>query len=89
MLTESKLSQYSYQPFLKAVYQNKLSRDHLGQRAIDGDRYVICRNSQYVIKDISTDEEVAAIDIPQNSEGIDIEDRIVKMRSIAMGDSLS
>ena len=50
MKTESKFSENTYQPFLMAVYKNKLSKDHYGQRAIDGDNYIVCANSAYVIK---------------------------------------
>ena len=79
MTTEAKISEYSYQPFLKVVYKNKLSKDHLGQRAIDGENYVICQNSSYVIKNSENDEIVKEIKIAQNENGIDIEDRIEKI----------
>ena len=79
MTTEAKISEYSYQPFLKVVYKNKLSKDHLGQRAIDGENYVICQNSSYVIKNSENDEVVKEIKIAQNENGIDIEDRIEKI----------
>ena len=85
MTTESKISEYSYQPFLKVVYKNKLSKDHFGQRAIDGENYVICQNSSYVIKNSENDEVVKEIVIAQNEKGIDIEDRIVKISKIIIG----
>jgi hypothetical protein len=80
MSTESKVSENTYQPFLKAVYKNKLSKDHYGQRAIDGDNYIVCANSAYVVKSTATNEEVKRIDIAQNDEGIDTEDRIKKLQ---------
>lgn len=80
MSTESKLSENSYQPFLRAVYKNKLSKDHYGQRAIDGDNYVICTNSAYVVKNTATNVEVERITIAQNDKGIDTEDRILKLQ---------
>ena len=80
MSTESKLSENSYQPFLRAVYKNKLSKDHYGQRAIDGDNYVICTNSAYVVKNTATNVEVERIAIAQNDKGIDTEDRILKLQ---------
>ena len=82
MLTESKVSENTYQPFLKAVYKNKLSKDHYGERAIDGDNYIISTNSAYVVKNTITDEEVEKIEIAQNDRGIDTEDRIKKFQSI-------
>lgn len=80
MTTESKISENAYQPFLKAVYGNKLSKDHCGQRAIDGQNYVLCENSAYVVMSTATDEEIKRIAIAQNDTGIDTEDRIEKLR---------
>lgn len=82
MKTESKLSESSYQPFLRAVYKNKLSKDHYGQRALDGENYIICENSAYVVKNNSTDVEVERIIITQNNCGIDTEDRITKLQLV-------
>jgi hypothetical protein len=82
MKTESKISENTYQPFLKTVYKNKLSKDSYGQRAIDGDNYIVCLNSAYVVKSITTDEEVKRIAIEQNEKGIDMEDRIKKLQYI-------
>jgi len=80
MKTESKISENTYQPFLMTVYKNKLSKDSYGQRAIDGDNYIVCLNSAYVVKSIATDEEVERITISQNEKGIDTEDRIKKFQ---------
>jgi hypothetical protein len=82
MKTESKLSENSYQPFLKAVYKDKLSKDHYGQRAIDGENYILCENSAYVVINNTTNVEVERIYIAQNEKGIDTEDRIKKLQSI-------
>jgi len=82
MQTETKISEYTYQPFLKAVYKNKLSKDHYGQRAIDGDNYIVCENAAYVVKKTSTDEEVQRVSITQNEQGIDTEDRIKKLQLV-------
>ncbi len=82
MSTESKISENTYQPFLRAVYKNKLSKDHYGQRAIDGDNYILCENSAYVVKNTTTNVEVERVVIAQNNNGIDTEDRIKKLQSI-------
>lgn len=82
MTTESKISGNTYQPFLKAVYKNKMSKDHYGQRAIDSDCYVVCTNSAYVIFDNLTNTEVERIPIEQNENSIDAEDRIKKLQSL-------
>jgi hypothetical protein len=82
MSTESKISENTYQPFLKAVYKKKLSKDHYGQRAIDGDNYIVCANSAYVVKSTATNVEVERIAIAQKDNGIDTEDRIKKLQLI-------
>lgn len=80
MQTESKISENTYQPFLKAVYKKKLSKDHYGQRAIDGDNYIVCTNSAYSVKSTLTDAEFKSIAVAQNENGIDKEDRIEKLQ---------
>ncbi|HAW70320.1 MAG TPA: DUF262 domain-containing protein [Firmicutes bacterium] len=79
MLTESKISENTYQPFLKAVYNNRLSKDHYGQRAIDGSNFIVCENSAYVVMSTDTTMEVKRIAIAQDNNGIDAEDRIKKL----------
>lgn len=80
MQTESKISENTYQPFLKAVDDKKLSKDDYGQRIIDGDNYIVCENAAYVVKNTDTNDEVERIAIAQNDQGIDTEDRIKKLK---------
>ena len=82
MSTESKISENTYQPFLKAVYKNKLSKDHYGQRAIDGENYIVCANSVYIVNNTATNAEVERVYISQNDKSIDVEDRIKKLQSV-------
>lgn len=82
MKTETKISENTYQPFLKSVYEEKLSKDHSGQRAIDGDNYIVCMNSAYVVRNTDTDMEVERISIAQDENGIDKENRIKKLESM-------
>ena len=82
MLTETKWSENTYQPFLKAVDDKRISREHCGQRIIIGDKYIKCENAAYVIRLSATDEEVDRVSINQNESGIDTEDRILKLRSV-------
>lgn len=79
MQTKSQWSQNTYMPYLKAAAEEHLSRDDMGQRLVFGDKYIECTNDSYVVK---TNEAriVKTIVINQNEEGIDIEDRIVKLR---------
>lgn len=80
MSTETKISGNTYQPFLSEVYKNKLSKDHYGRRAIDGENYIVSTNSAFVVSNSTTDKVIEIITIPQNDEGIDTEDRIEKIQ---------
>ena len=79
--TERNLSQNSYQPFLKAVDTDHISKDDFGLRlTYDDGSYVICENSAFVTYKSETDEEISKIDICQDDEGTDLEDRIKKYK---------
>jgi hypothetical protein len=79
MVTRDKLSQNSYQPFLKEVDGARLNRDDLGRSLIYHENYLVrCENDKYVISKNNSDEIIHKIDIRQNDRNIDIEDRIIK-----------
>ena len=80
MVTQSKLSEYAYQPFLKVVDSDHLDKANTGQRLKYDDRYVYCEGSAFVIKD-EADNEVERIEIEQDENGVDIENRINKYLS--------
>ena len=82
MQTETKWSENTYQPFLKLVDDKRLSRDYCGQYIILENVYIECANDAYLIKDNETEEEVNRITILQNSDGVDIENRIEKLISV-------
>lgn len=84
MWQEQKMSENSYQPFLKAVNVGKLSRDDKGMRLLFGDFYVECENNSYVVKNSATDAEEDRLTINQRT-GVDTEDRIKKFKSWAEG----
>lgn len=79
--TKSKWSQNSYIPFLKAADDTHLSKDDLGQRIMHGDEYIICTENAYLRKKIENDDTIDTIEISQNIEGIDTEDRIIKLKN--------
>lgn len=82
MWTERNLSQNSYQPFLKAVDPDHISKDDFGLRlTYDDGTYVKCENTAFVKYNSETDVEISRIDICQDDEGIDTEDRIQKIYS--------
>lgn len=81
MQTSQQISQYSYQPFLHAVDSSEaLSKDNYGECIIRDDLYIVCDDSAYVVKKVEDQTEVERLDILQNENGVDIEDRIQKFK---------
>lgn len=80
--TESQRSENSYQPFLYAVAPENISRDDFGRVLIKDGQRIECGNSGYLFTDLETGEEVNRIDIKQDENGIDMEDRIVVLKKI-------
>lgn len=82
--TRSQWSPNTYMPFLKAVEgmvdNMRLDRDAFGQRLVCGDQYIVCRNSSYELKKIEDESVIETLEIQQNEEGIDTEDRIIKLK---------
>ena len=85
MSTEKKMSNNSYQPFLKEVeVRDNISREDLGMRLVFGDYYVECENDSYVVKNLDTDREEDRLAINQR-DGVDTEDRIQKFINRSKG----
>ena len=86
MMTETKWSENTYQPFLRAIDESRLSRDEMGQYLLCGDKYMEALNDGYSICDMAREEEEDAeiyrITVTQNEDGIDTENRIEKMMKI-------
>lgn len=77
--TQRQVSQNEFHPFLKAVDKNdNISRDKLGQYLVYKDTYLECYNDAYVVKDLRNNEGVRRLQINQDDNGIDTEDRIQK-----------
>jgi hypothetical protein len=77
--TQSQPSKNAYQPFLKVVDENdNISKDEFGQYLVFEDTYLECDNDAFVVRNINNDEEVRRLQINQNENGIDTEDRIQK-----------
>ena len=74
-----------YQPFLKEIDPGHISKDDYGWYLIYTDKgyYVSCENNAYVRYELDTEEPVVIekLEIEQNEDGIDIEDRILKYRN--------
>jgi len=80
LLTQRNWSENTYQPFLKTIDDAHLSREFKGQHIVLENVYISCVNDAYVAFRNDNDEEVCRIDISQNEDGIDTENRIEKFR---------
>lgn len=81
MQTKTQWSQNTYMPYLKEADDAHLSKDSLGQRLVYSDVYIVCENDSYVIHSLTDDSIVNTLAITQNEDGIDTEDRIVKLKA--------
>lgn len=81
MQTESRLSESSYAPALKAASDSHLSKKDYGDRLIFGDVYITCEKDSYLIRKNEDDSIVGSIKFKQNADGIDIEDRIIALKN--------
>ena len=79
--TKSQWSQNTYMPFLKAADSSHISKDDMGQRLVYGDKHIICTNSSYLLRENKGENIVNTINISQNKDGIDIEDRVVVLKN--------
>lgn len=78
--TESKWSENSYDPFLYEVNPNWISRDDLGEFLIVDDEYIECTNDAFIFRDLKSEIETKRLEIARNDEGVDVEDRVQKLR---------
>lgn len=83
MMTATKWSENTYQPFLRAIDESRLSRDECGQYLLCGDKYIEALNDGYSVCDMEKENEdnadIYRITIAQSVAGIDTENRIDKM----------
>lgn len=80
MQTKTQWSQNTYMPYLKEADDVHLSRDEMGQYLVYKDVYVVCENDSYGVYKNEDNELVDTVSISQNDEGIDTEDRIIKLK---------
>lgn len=81
MQTESRLSESSYAPALKAASDSHLSKKDYGDRLIFDNVYITYEKDSYLIRKNEDDSIVGAIEFKQNADGIDIEDRIIRLKN--------
>ena len=80
MQTRSQWSSNTYMPYLKEADDAHLSKDSMGQRLIYGDRHIICANDSYILRENETENILETINIKQNEDGVDMEDRIIVLK---------
>ncbi len=82
LFQKQQMSENSYNPFLKVVTDN-VSREHKGNRIYISEKlFLIETQTSYQLISIEEDEKVQqTFNIAQNGNGIDIENRIEKMKS--------
>ena len=82
MQTKSQWSSNTYMPILRAADESHLDRDAMGQRLICGDTRIVCENSAFEITNNTTGEKIETVHISQNENGIDTENRVMKLKAI-------
>ncbi len=80
MTTPLAVSEYAYQPFLKAI-KDSINKEDPEKCLVLGDKCVRVAKAAYVIYDVETNEEIDRLEIMQNEDGIDTENRIEKMKA--------
>lgn len=88
MQTKTQWSQNTYMPYLKEADEVHLSRDEMGQYLVYEDVYIACENNSYGVYKNDDDSLVETITISQNEEGIDTEDRIIKLKKYIASSNL-
>ena len=62
-----------------------ISKDDYGAYLIDGDTYIGVEQDAYVIYSMEDDREINRISILQNENGVDMENRIVRLQQYMEG----
>lgn len=80
LVTRSNFSENTYQPFLKEVCSDSLSREDYGQSLIVDNFLIQCTNDSFLVKNIHNNAVYNTIKINQNEDGFDTENRIEKLK---------
>ena len=76
--TRSNWSENSYLPYLKAADGKHIDRDDFGRSLDYGDCYIQCSGDSYIVRN-NADEMIDTLMI-QQTDGVDTEDRVIKLR---------
>lgn len=88
MQTKTQWSQNTYIPYLKEADSTHLSRDEFGQYLVYKDVYISCENDSYIVHKIDDGSLIDTISVSQNEQGIDTEDRIIKLKKYIVDHNL-
>ena len=88
MQTKTQWSQNTYMPYLKEADDAHLSRDEFGQYLVYKGVYIACENDSYGVYKIEDDSLIDTVIISQNEQGIDTEDRIIKLKKYIVKNNL-
>lgn len=88
MQTKTQWSQNTYMPYLKEADDAHLSRDEMGQYLVYEDVYIACENNSYGVYKNEDESLVDTVTISQNDDGIDTEDRIIKLKKYIASSNL-
>ena len=86
MWSAEAVSSRAWQPFLKEINKNTLSRDDYGMKLVSNEYTVICKNAGYLVYK-NGEEDKPAIEsflVPQNEAGIDVVNRIEEFKDAIM-----
>ena len=86
--TKSQFSENTYIPYLMEADPGHINRDSKGQRLSYSENHIICNNSAFIVRNNANDEIVDTIEISQNDDGVDTENRVEKLRSYIQTHSL-
>lgn len=81
MQTQTQWSSNTYIPYLKEVDEPHLSRDDCGQYLDYGDTYLGCEADAFILYSTKDEAEIERIEVQQNPEGIDTENRILLLQN--------
>ena len=82
MLTQSKWSENTYNPFLKTADESHLSRDDYGQKLVYKAGYIKCLNNSYALYSKEDNSVMEEWEISHSNDGVDTENRIEKLIGI-------
>ena len=76
--TKTNFSENTFAAYFKELETDGaiISREEKGYYLIVGDKYVYCINDGYEIYDLETKKLLTKINVKQNEDGIDIENRV-------------